>query len=111
MTNPLFDPHTQQMIREARRILAQNRPAIRHYQQLVATHGPAIREAKRTIEMHGPAIREAKRTVAVHGPTIRDALGMFSPRPPSTTRRDEDPPGWVFEGDAGLSMAWPEENQ
>ncbi len=97
MSNPLFDPHTQQMIREARRILAQNRPAIRHYQQLVATHGPAI--------------REAKRTVAVHGPTIRDALGMFSPRRPSTTKRGEDPPGWVFEGDAGLSMAWPGEDQ
>ncbi|MXY35936.1 MAG: hypothetical protein F4052_08560 [Dehalococcoidia bacterium] len=84
------------MIREARRTLT--------------AHGPAIREAKRTLTAHGPAIREAKRGLAAQGLAIRDVLDMFAaPHRPSTPRRDEDPPGWVFEGDASLSMAWPDE--
>ena len=77
-----------------------------------------MREAQHILEQNSRAIADGFAAIDQNRRAIADAFAVLPslallelgrPSRPSSAPSPNDVPGWVIEGDAALSMAWPEE--
>ena len=112
----ISDPQTGRAVRDVARTISdpQTGRAVRDVLRTISDPqtGRAVRDVARTISdpQTGRAIGDTVANFRAVMPPIVAFLELGQARRRSPTPSANDVPGWVIEGDAGLSMAWPEDN-